>query len=93
VPVSRLAKWKTSLQMAAIAFLLAGDAGPEFIAAPLIGEVGLWIAAAITLYTGYDYLRGGLRYLSAARSAAPPEATASGKGGSDADLRVGGLEQ
>ena len=93
VPVSRLAKWKTSLQMAAIAFLLAGDAAPEAIAAPVIGEYALWIAALLTLYTGYDYLRGGLRYLSDTKSAARPQASAQDTKGSDADLRIGGLER
>src|SRR5882762_4286019 len=52
VPVSQLAKWKTGAQMTAITFLLLGDAVP-----PVIGEIGLvliWVAAALTLVTGYD---------------------------------------
>ena len=63
VPVSRLAKWKTALQMFALGFLLVGDAGPAAIPTQLIGEVGLWAAAAITLLTGYDYLRDGAQHL------------------------------
>ncbi|SJZ87534.1 CDP-diacylglycerol--glycerol-3-phosphate 3-phosphatidyltransferase [Enhydrobacter aerosaccus] len=62
LPVSQLAKWKTTVQMAAIAFLLVGDA-----AAPIITTVGLWliwIAAGLTLITGYDYLRTGLRHMA-----------------------------
>src|SRR5256885_8610843 len=62
LPVSQLAKWKTAVQMVAIAFLLLGDAVP-----PIIGEMGLvliWIAAALTLITGYDYLRTGLRHMA-----------------------------
>jgi len=62
VPVSQLAKWKTGAQMVAITFLLLGDAVP-----PIIGEMGLvliWIAAALTLITGYDYLRTGLRHMA-----------------------------
>ena len=65
VPVSRLAKWKTAGQMLALGFLLAGEAGDK--AVPMnheIGIIGLWIAAIITLYTGYDYLRAGLRHAS-----------------------------
>lgn len=60
VPVSTLAKWKTLLQMIAIGFLIVGDQGPDAIPSRLIGEVGLWIAAVLTLITGYDYLRAGM---------------------------------
>lgn len=63
VPVSRLAKWKTAVQMVALGFLLAGEAGDK--AVPMnheIGIVGLWIAATLTLYTGYDYLRAGISH-------------------------------
>lgn len=63
VPVSRLAKWKTTLQLLAIGFLLVGDAGPDWLPVRLIGELGLWVAAAITLITGYDYLRAGVPYM------------------------------
>jgi len=62
VPVSQLAKWKTGAQMVAIAFLLLGDAVP-----PIVGQIGLvliWVAAALTLITGYDYLRTGLRHMA-----------------------------
>src|SRR5690606_18446116 len=52
VPVSQLAKWKTFLQMVAIGFLIVGDAGPAALPVRLIGETGLWIAAALTLITG-----------------------------------------
>ena len=61
VPVSQLAKWKTGAQMGAITFLLLGDAAP-----PVVGQVGLaliWVAAVLTLVTGYDYLRTGLRHM------------------------------
>jgi cardiolipin synthase len=65
VPVSRLAKWKTAIQMVALGFLIVGDASPEAIPAILIGEIGLWIAAVLTLVSGYDYLRAGLKYMTA----------------------------
>lgn len=64
VPVSRLAKWKTALQMVAIGFLLLGEAGPAAIPVTMTGTALLWIAAILTLYTGYDYLRAGLRHLT-----------------------------
>ncbi|MCB1472698.1 MAG: CDP-diacylglycerol--glycerol-3-phosphate 3-phosphatidyltransferase [Rhodobiaceae bacterium] len=66
VPVSRLAKWKTALQMTAIGFLVAGPAGDALFGGEpvtLFGIAGLWIAAVLTLYTGYDYFRAGFRYL------------------------------
>src|SRR3954469_16883908 len=62
LPVSQLAKWKTAVQMGAIAFLLVGDA-----ASPWVTTAGLyliWIAAGLTLITGYDYLRTGLRHMA-----------------------------
>lgn len=64
VPVSRLAKWKTGIQMAAIALLLLGDSGPAWLGAESIGAALLWIAAGLTLITGYDYLRDGLKHMS-----------------------------
>ncbi|RMF12060.1 MAG: CDP-diacylglycerol--glycerol-3-phosphate 3-phosphatidyltransferase [Alphaproteobacteria bacterium] len=64
VPVTRLAKLKTAFQFTAIAFLLLGDAAPWNLPVLEIGEVALWIAAGLTLYTGYDYLRGGLHHMS-----------------------------
>ena len=63
VPVSRLAKWKTAIQMITLGFLIVGQASEPLIPATLIGEVGLWIAAGLTLFTGYDYMRAGLRHM------------------------------
>jgi len=76
VPVSTLAKWKTLIQMVAIGFLIVGDYGPAALSVRLIGETGLWIAAALTLITGYDYLRAGLRHIQRADA----KARESGKG-------------
>ena len=64
VPVTRLAKWKTIGQMVAIGFLIAGDAGDRIV--PVVTEIGitlLWLSALLTLYTGWDYMRAGLRYM------------------------------
>ena len=64
VPVTRLAKWKTIGQMVAIGFLIAGDAGDRIV--PVVTETGitlLWLSALLTLYTGWDYMRAGLRYM------------------------------
>ncbi|MCC7276119.1 MAG: CDP-diacylglycerol--glycerol-3-phosphate 3-phosphatidyltransferase [Alphaproteobacteria bacterium] len=77
VPVSRLAKWKTAIQMTAIGFLLVGEAGPGFIPVVAIGTIGLWIAALLTLVTGYDYLHAGLRHLQP-QAGAPRPGTSAG---------------
>lgn len=64
VPVTRLAKWKTTIQLVAIGFLLAGPAGDKIL--PYTTEAGialLWISALVTLYTGYDYFRAGLKHI------------------------------
>ena len=63
LPVSRLAKWKTAVQMTAIGFLLVGSAGPAWLPVEAIGWWGLWIAALLTLVTGWDYLQAGLRHM------------------------------
>lgn len=62
LPVSALAKWKTAVQMVAIAALLVGDAASPWVAH--VGVVLIWIAAALTLITGYDYLQTGLRHMA-----------------------------
>jgi len=66
MPVSRLAKWKTAIQMVAIGVLIVGDAGPAFLPVTAIGELLLWLAALLTLMTGYDYLRAGLAHMTGA---------------------------
>ena len=64
VPVTQLAKWKTTIQMISIAFLLVGPAGDKiFPYTTQTGLVLLWIAALVTLYTGYDYFRAGLKHI------------------------------
>jgi cardiolipin synthase (CMP-forming) len=64
VPVTQIAKWKTTVQLVAIGFLIAGPAGDTLVpGVTYVGVVGLWIAAALTLYTGYDYFRAGLRHV------------------------------
>ncbi|MDQ0421757.1 cardiolipin synthase [Peteryoungia aggregata LMG 23059] len=64
VPVTQIAKWKTTAQMFALAFLLAGPAGDKVL--PYTTEAGitlLWIAAILTIYTGYDYFRAGAKHM------------------------------
>ena len=64
VPVTQLAKWKTATQLVAVGVLLAGPAADAIIpGTTLTGIVLLWIAAILTLYTGWDYFRAGARHL------------------------------
>ena len=62
VPVSRLAKWKTTLQLIALGFLIVGKYAPDFLPATLIGDIGLWIAGTFTLVTAWDYWRASLKH-------------------------------
>jgi len=67
VPVTKLAKWKTTVQLVAIGFLLAGEAGDQVVQVmPLVTQIGLlllWASAIVTIYTGYDYFRAGIHHL------------------------------
>jgi cardiolipin synthase len=64
VPVTWLAKWKTTAQLVAIGFLIAGPAGDKLIPhTTTLGIVLLWISAILTLYTGWDYFRAGIGHL------------------------------
>jgi cardiolipin synthase len=73
IPVSRLAKWKTTWQLIAVGFLIAGDAGDKVASVmfkfdtTVITQIGLtllWLSALVTLYTGWDYLRAGLKHVT-----------------------------
>ena len=64
VPVTKLAKWKTTVQLIAIGFLLAGEAGDLIF--PFVTQLGLlllWISAIFTMYTVWDYFRAGIHHL------------------------------
>lgn len=70
MPVTRLAKWKTGIQMLALGFLIVGDHGPDKLPVTLIGVLGLWAAAILTLITGYDYTVVGLKHMTEERDGA-----------------------
>lgn len=68
VPVTQIAKWKTTAQLVAIGFLIAGPAGDALLPRGWTWNIGLallWLAAALTLYTGWDYFRSGVKHLIA----------------------------
>ncbi len=79
LPVTRLAKWKTGMQMGALGTLLAGNGTAMllhlgFIPVDAIGAAMLWVAAGLTLVTGWDYLMAGLRH-TRRRAPGPPSDT------------------
>jgi CDP-diacylglycerol--glycerol-3-phosphate 3-phosphatidyltransferase len=65
VAVSWLAKWKTAVQMVALCVLLAGNAADDLCGCGSVnfGLALLWLAAMLTLYTGFDYFRASLKYV------------------------------
>jgi cardiolipin synthase len=64
VPVTRVAKWKTTAQLVALGFLIAGPAAEKAIpGSHMAGLVLLWVAAVLTLYTGWDYMRASYQHV------------------------------
>jgi CDP-diacylglycerol--glycerol-3-phosphate 3-phosphatidyltransferase/cardiolipin synthase len=63
IPVSKLAKWKTALQLIALGALILAGAVPQFPWVHAVGLFSLWAAASLTLITGWDYLRVGLKHM------------------------------
>ena len=69
MPVTKLAKFKTFIQMLSIAILLSGESGNKIVNfgdydAHTIGIILLWLSAFLTLYTGYDYVKKGIDHAS-----------------------------
>jgi len=63
VPVSKLAKWKTTFQLISLGAIILGGALPEWGWIRSVGLFSLWAAAALTLITGWDYLRVGVKHM------------------------------
>ena len=63
LPVSHLAKWKTTLQLVALGALILAGAVPQWEWVHAVGLVSLWAAAGLTLITGWDYLRVGVKHM------------------------------
>jgi CDP-diacylglycerol--glycerol-3-phosphate 3-phosphatidyltransferase/cardiolipin synthase len=63
IPVSQLAKWKTTFQLVALGALILGGALIQWPWVHDVGLISLWLAALLTLITGWDYLRAGLRHM------------------------------
>lgn len=64
LPVSKLAKWKTTVQMVTLGFLVVGDYGDVLLPNTLCyGQWGLALAALLTVVTGWGYLKAGLKHI------------------------------
>ena len=63
IPVSQLAKWKTTFQLVSLGALILAGALPQWPFVHDAGLISLWAAAALTLVTGWDYLRAGLKHM------------------------------
>lgn len=76
LPVSHVAKWKTGIQMLSLSALLLSGSTDSLKILGMWGVLGLWIAASLTLVTGYDYLKANQRYFAQQdRPSAPPPAS------------------
>ncbi len=64
LPVSKLGKIKTAMQMAALFLLLLGTEGSGIVGTDIIGHIALWMAAVLTVISGYAYLRAGLVHMN-----------------------------
>jgi cardiolipin synthase len=74
MPVSKLAKWKTAIQMVALGILIVGNDGPPWLPVEAIGVVGLWAAGLLTLITGWDYMQAGWKHMNEEREPEPEPA-------------------
>jgi CDP-diacylglycerol--glycerol-3-phosphate 3-phosphatidyltransferase/cardiolipin synthase len=63
VPVTKLAKWKTTFQIVALGALILAGAFSDQMWIKVAGLASLWAAAALTVITGWDYLRVGIRHM------------------------------
>ena len=63
LPVSHLDKWKTTFQLVALGALILAGAMTQWPWVHVVGLASLWAAAALTLVTGWDYLRVGLKHM------------------------------
>lgn len=68
LPVSKLGKVKTTFQMIALFLLLLGTEGSGISLTDTLGLWFLWIAAGLTLFTGYAYLKAGFKHMEAGSS-------------------------
>ena len=62
IPVSRIAKAKTFLQLAALGLLILSESNLNLLFVLYLGKFFLWIAGILTLYTAYDYIKGSIKH-------------------------------
>ena len=62
IPVSRIAKAKTFLQLSALGLLILSESNLNLLFIIYLGKTFLWIAGILTLYTAYDYIKGSVKH-------------------------------
>ena len=62
IPVSRIAKAKTFLQLAALGLLILSESNLNLLFIIYLGKTFLWIAGILTLYTAYDYIKESIKH-------------------------------
>ena len=62
IPVSRIAKLKTFLQLSALAILILSESTVDLTLILYLGKIFLWLAGILTLYTAYDYIKGSIKH-------------------------------
>jgi len=62
IPVSRIAKLKTFLQLSALAILILSESTIDLFLIVFLGKIFLWLSGILTLYTAYDYAKGSVKH-------------------------------
>ena len=62
IPVSTIAKSKTLFQLSALALLILSESSIDVTPILYLGKIFLWVAAVLTLYTAYDYVKGSVKH-------------------------------
>ena len=62
IPVSRIAKLKTFLQLSALAILILSESTVDLILIVYLGKIFLWLSGILTLYTAYDYVKSSIKH-------------------------------
>ncbi len=62
IPVSRIAKLKTLLQLSALALLILSESSINITPIIFLGKIFLWLSGLLTLYTAYDYIKASIKH-------------------------------
>ena len=62
IPVSRIAKLKTFIQLSSLALLILSESISDITPIIYLGKISLWVAGLLTLYTAYDYVKASIKH-------------------------------